>query len=436
MFQESRQTWSDADRQRHQAERFDRMVEEIRRANPFYQRKWGSLTEKQLNYEHLESFPLTTKKELQEDQQRNPPFGTNLTNPFADYIRLHQTSGTTGTPLRVLDTAQSWEWWAECWQYVLDAAGVTREDVVMPAFSFGPFVGFWSAQEALARYGALMVPGGGMDSAQRLAVMAEAGVTVLLCTPSYAIHLAQVGLAQGIDPAKKLKVRTTIHAGEPGAGIPATRERIEKLWGATSFDHPGASEIGAFGFSCSARTGVHVNEAEFIAEVIDAASGRPVASGEEGELVLTNLGRTCFPVVRYRSGDTVKAVRAGACSCGRTTLFLVGGILGRSDDMVTIRGVNVFPSAFQEIFNRLPGVVEHRITAYRRGEMDELHVEIECESTADRRTEAGRAIRDALGIRVSLAQCPPDTLPRFELKARRFFDRRNEGWLPEGELPS
>ena len=388
MFQESRQTWSDADRQRHQAERFDGMVEEIRRANPFYQRKWGSLKEKQLNYEHLESFPLTTKKELQEDQQRTPPFGTNLTNPFADYIRLHQTSGTTGTPLRVLDTAESWGWWAECWQYILDAAGVTREDVVMPAFSFGPFVGFWSAQEALAHYGALMVPGGGMDSAQRLAVMAEAGVTVLLCTPSYAIHLAQVGLAQGIDPAKKLKVRTTIHAGEPGASIPATRERIETLWGATSFDHPGASEIGAFGFSCSARTGVHVNEAEFIAEVIDPDSGRPVASGEAGELVLT------------------------------------------------IRGVNVFPSAFQEILNRLPGVVEHRITAYRRGEMDELHVEIECENTADRRSEAGRAIRDALGIRVSLAQCPPDTLPRFELKARRFFDRRNEGWLPEGELPS
>jgi len=269
-----------------------------------------------------------------------------------------------------------------------------------------------------------------MTSLQRLATMKELGVTVLLCTPSYALHLAEVAQENGIDPARDLSVRVGIHAGEPGAGIPATRERIETLWGATVYDHPGASEVGAYGFSCSAREGVHVNEAEYIAEVIDPATGRAVAPGEEGELVLTNLGRHCFPVVRYRSGDVVRPRERGQCACGRTSLLLEGGILGRSDDMVTVRGVNVFPAAFQEIFNRIPGVGEHRVSAYREQHLDQLHVEFECTDGLELGEAVAKAIRDSLGIRVSLAQCAPESLPRFELKARRFLDRRAEGWRP------
>ena len=188
--------------------------------------------------------------------------------------------------------------------------------------------------------------------------------------------------------------------------------------------------MGAFAYSCSARNGVHVNEAEFIAEVIDPATGAPVPPGRQGELVLTNLGRAAFPVVRYRTGDVVHALERGTCSCGRTTLLLEGGILGRSDDMVTVRGVNVFPSAFQQIFDRIPGVVEHRITAYRAEFLDQLHVEFECSDDVDRRTLVAQTIRDALGIRVSLEQCPSESLPRYELKARRFFDRRAEDWQP------
>ena len=165
----------------------------------------------------------TTKRELLQDQAAHPPFGSNLTYPLADYVRLHQTSGTTGTPLRVLDTRADWDWWCECWQYVLDAAGITREDVVMLAFSFGPFIGFWGAQEAVGRLGALMLSGGGMTSAQRLHAMRELGATVLLCTPSYALHLAEEAQAEGIDPARDLSVRVAIHAGEPGAGMWSTR---------------------------------------------------------------------------------------------------------------------------------------------------------------------------------------------------------------------
>ena len=264
--------------------------------------------------------------------------------------------------------------------------------------------------------------------------MRELGATVLLSTPSYALHLAETALAQGIDPARDLSIRATIHAGEPGAGIPATRGRIETLWGATAFDHPGASEVGAFGFSCSARNGVHINEAEFICEVIDADTGTPAEAGVPGELVLTNLGRLGFPIVRYRTHDVVKSMERHTCECGRTTLVLEGGILGRSDDMVTVRGVNIFPSAFQGIFDGIPGVVEHRIAAYRQDQMDQLHVEFECEDGADRTDVVAQAIRRSLGIRVSLKQFPPESLPRYELKARRFFDHRSADWRPGMDL--
>jgi phenylacetate-CoA ligase len=300
----------------------------------------------------------------------------------------------------------------------------------MLAFSFGPFIGFWAAQEAVQRHGALVLPGGGMITLQRLAMMRDVGATVLICTPSYALHLAEAAEGEGIDPARNLFVRKTIHAGEPGAGIPATRERIETLWGAQCFDHPGASEIGAYGFSCSARRGVHTNEAEFIAEVVNPETGAPVAAGEAGELVMTNLGRAGFPVVRFRSGDIVHPLPRHTCACGRTNLLLEGGILGRKDDMVTIRGVNVFPSAFLALFNGLPDIGEHRLTAYQDGHMPQLHVEYEDLGTLDRRESIASLIREKVGIRVSLTVYRAETLPRFEAKAKRFFDRRREDWHP------
>jgi phenylacetate-CoA ligase len=300
----------------------------------------------------------------------------------------------------------------------------------MLAFSFGPFIGFWSAQEAIQQHGALMLPGGGMTTLQRLAMMRDLEATVLVCTPSYALHLAEVAQGEGMHPARDLKVRKTLHAGEPGAGIPATRERIETLWGAECFDHPGASEVGAWGCSCSARRGVHVNEAEFIAEVLDPETGSPAEPGETGELVMTNLGRACFPVVRYRSGDIVRPLPRHTCGCGRTNLLLEGGILGRRDDMVTIRGVNVFPSAFLALLNAVPEVGEHRLTAYQFQSMDQLHVEYEELGARDRREQLVALIREKLGIRVTVQSHGGGALPRFEAKARRFHDRRREGWLP------
>lgn len=376
--------------------------------------------------EDLARLPFTNKRELVADQIAHPPYGSNLTYPLSDYVRLHQTSGTTGSPLKILDTQASWDWWAECWTAVYRAASVTRDDIVFLAFSFGPFIGFWSGYEGAKRLGALTVPGGGMDSVQRLRAIQDVGATVLVCTPSYALRLAEVARGHGID-TRGSTVRVTIHAGEPGASIPATRERIEQAWGAQTYDHAGMTEMGAFGFSCSQQNGVHVNEGEFIAEILDPLNQQPVAEGEVGELVLTNLGRWGSPAIRYRTGDLVRyggRDKSGpyGCPCGRSFLALPGGVLGRADDMLIVRGVNVYPSALADVLHRFPDVAEYRIIVTKDGAMDEIAIEAECPPEVTVRIQ--QELHIALNLRVPVASVSKDTLPRFELKARRVEDRR------------
>ena len=405
---EAFETWTDRQRRDAQWARLSAKLPELRQKNPFYRAKVP------VRASGLSDLPFTTKAELSEDQAAHPPFGTNLTYPIERYVRLHQTSGTTGRPLRLLDTAESWDWWRECWQPVYRAAGVTARDRIFFAFSFGPFVGFWSAFAGAERLGALCLSGGAMTTAERVAAIVATGATVLMSTPTYALRLADAAREEGIDLARSA-LRVSIHAGEPGASIPATRERIERELGVEAFDHTGATEVGAHGFSCSARDGVHINESEFIVEVLDA-TGEARHEGD-GELVLTNLGRWGAPVIRYRTGDRVRALR-GACSCGRTLVKLEGGIAGRVDDMVTVRGVNVFPSAIEAIVRRFDEVGEYRVELARVREMDELRCVVEAPPhVADR---VGTAIHSELGIRCLVESVAPGTLPRFEMKAKRF----------------
>ena len=407
------ETWSDDERRAHQRERLDAMLREVLQTNRFYRGKLG----RSVSLDEWESLPFTTKTELSQDQAEHPPYGTALTYPLERYVRLHQTSGTTGKPLRILDTAESWRWWVHLWLRVYRAAGVTGTDRVYFAFSFGPFIGFWSAFAGAESLGALCVSGGAQTSAERLAQIVATEATVLLCTPTYALRLAEVAREEGIDLTRS-RLRVAIHAGEPGASIPATRERIESALGLVAYDHTGATEVGATGFSCAARDGVHLIESEFKVEVLDA-SGRSREEGE-GELVLTNLGRWGSPAIRYRTGDRVNAVR-GSCTCGRTLVKLAGGIQGRVDDMVTVRGVNVFPSAIEGIVRGFPEVDEFRIELYRERGMDALRCTVEprgaVEDLAPRITEA---IHRDVGIRCEVAVAPPGTLPRFEAKAQRF----------------
>ncbi len=408
----------------HQLARLQLGLKRILSHNRFYEKKLfaGRAFITLESIKDLSRLSFTTKQELVADQDLHPLFGSNLTYPLSEYIRLHQTSGTTGRPLKVLDTQESWDWWADCWTSVYRAAGVTRDDIVFLAFGFGPFIGFWSAYEGAKRLGALTVPGGGMDSVQRLRAMQEIGATVLVCTPSYALHLAEVAQEHGLD-MRLSGVRVTIHAGEPGASIPATRERIQSAWNARTYDHAGMTEMGAFGYSCSEQQGLHVNEGEFIAEILDHLTNQPVNQGQTGELVLTNLGRWGSPAIRYRTGDLVR-LGGYSCACGRTFLILPGGVLGRVDDMLIVRGVNVYPSALANILHRFPEVSEYRVIVTREGPMDEISLLVEC--SPQLKATIAEELHVALNLRVPIETVEPGTLPRFELKARRIEDRRNK----------
>ena len=398
--------------------RLNAVLSRVLPGNGFYARKYGALASP-LSWDQFHALPFTTKGELVHDQDATPPFGSIATFPAHEYVAYHQTSGTTGRPLAILDTQESWDWWAECWRYVYAAAGVTARDRIFFAFSFGPFIGFWSAYAAACRLGAMSIPGGGLDSRARLRLMESSGATVLLCTPTYALRLAEVARADGMS-LRDGPVRVAIHAGEPGASIPSVRSRIEEAWGAVSFDHSGGTEVGAYGFSCDARTGMHVNEAEFIAEVLDPVTGRPCVEGATGELVITNLRRAGWPAIRYRTGDVV-AVGTRACACGRTFLMLPGGIVGRTDDLIILRGVNVYPSAIEAIV-RTFDVGEFRLVRTREGALDALTVEVEA---SDGVAESlSRAFRERLGVRIPAQVVPPESLPRWELKARRVVDAR------------
>jgi len=405
----------------HQWQRVQALAQAVVGANPFWTARWraaGITSAGDLRgWDDFARLPFTTKRELVEDQDAHPLFGSNLTFPLERYVRVHQTSGTSGAPLRWLDTQASWEWWARCWGFVLAGAGVGPGDRVFFPFSFGLFVGFWAGFEGARALGALAIPGGGQDSPARLATMQALGATVLVCTPSYALHLLQVARERGID-ASRLPVRVTVHAGEPGAGIPSVRARIEAGWGARAFDHGGMTEMGAYGYECEAQAGLHVNETEFIAEVIDPATGAPAT---EGELVLTNLGRTGSPLIRYRTGDRVR-LATGPCACGRTFRRLEGGILGRLDDMLIVRGVNVFPSAIEAIVRRFP-VEEFQIEVFRSGELDEVRVLVEVDGGDDGARRVQEGLRAGIGIRLDVAPVAPGSLPRFELKARRVVRR-------------
>jgi len=401
----------------HQWRRFRAMAGELFATNQFVAKKWRAVglesADDLRGWDDYWRLPLTSKSELVADQAAHPPFGTNLTYALERYVRVHQTSGTSGMPLRWLDTQESWEWWARCWGFVLRGAGVGPDDRIFFPFSFGLFIGFWAGFEGARALGALAIPGGGQDSPTRLAWMEALGATVLVCTPSYALHLVEVARERGIDLAK-LSIRTTVHAGEPGAGIPAVRSRIEAGWNARTFDHGGMTEMGAYGYECSEQAGLHVNESEFILEVVDPVTAQPAT---DGELVLTNLGRVGSPVIRYRTGDRVRLTDDN-CPCGRTFRRLPGGILGRLDDMLIVRGVNIFPAAIEGVVRRFATIEEFQIEVFRDSELDEVRVLVELDD-ASGVPRVREALRASLGIRLEVAAVPVRSLPRFDLKARR-----------------
>ncbi len=401
-----------------QLDRLNSQFREILPQNRFYAEKLAEVELPLKRLSDLSRLPFTFKDELLGGTAEGD-FAKNLTYPVRDYVRFHRTSGTRGRPLVVMDTAKDWQWWVESWQYVLDMADLQPGDRAVMPFSFGPFIGFWSAFDAATARGLLVAPTGGMSTVARLDLIRSLKATVLFCTPSYALHLAEKAVESQIE-SSQLDVRWIIVAGEPGGSIPSIRHRIEEAWGATVIDHSGACEVGPWGFGDSEGRGLFVNESDFIAEFISIESGEPAGEGELSELVLTSLGRWGSPVIKYRTGDLVRPCWSHESEC--RFVFLEGGVLSRSDDMMIIRGVNIFPSSVEQILRSFPEVVEYRLTAYKSGAMDGLVVEIE-----DRLEQPQRVARELqlrLGLKIQVDCVPLGTLPRFEAKGKRFVDER------------
>ena len=403
----------------HQRIRFNRLIKAILPGNAHYAAKFADHTVNLDSLDDLAQLPFTTKADLVAADADN----SNRTFPSSKYVRFHRTSGTSGRPLAILDTADDWAAWIESWQYVLDSAKITTEDIAVMAFSFGPFIGFWSANDAIAHRGAMVVPAGGMSTRARLDLIADCHATVVCSTPTYALRMAEVAKENNIQLTDS-DVSRIVVAGEPGGSIPAIRKRIESAWGAEVIDHSGATEVGPWGYTNAARTGLHVIESDFIAEFIDPDSLQsidPASKPEKPcELVLTSLARTGMPAIRYRTGDLVIPRFEES---GNNFVLLDGGVLGRADNMVIVRGVNVFPSSIEAILRDCDDVGEFQITAKKNGEMDELQVSIE-DMSGERCKEIDELFQSRLGLRVAINSVEQGSLPRFEAKSKRFVDKR------------
>lgn len=400
--------------------------------NPFYAAKLqvAGLENGPASLEDFKArMPFTTKKELVRDQQENQPYGTNLTFPLDQYSRFSQTSATSGQPLVWLDTEDSWQWMLDGWKLVYQAAAISSEDRIYFAFSFGPFLGFWTAFEAALQLRCFCIPGGGQSSVARLRTLVDYHATVLCCTPTYAIHLGITAQQQNID-LSTTGIKAIVVAGEPGGSVKSTRQQIERLWPtARVYDHHGLTETGPASYpNPNLPDTLHVNESAFVAEIIDPHTAEPASPGDLGELVLTNLGRVASPLLRYRSGDLVRSNPNAAVALGRADLQLNGGILGRIDDMVIVRGVNVFPSAVDEVVRRFDEVSEYRVSVDIRQTMPELAIQIElapnCVYGAVVLKKLEEQLRASFSMRIPVALAKLNSLPRFEMKAKRWV------WLP------
>lgn len=409
------------------------LVAELRRGNPFYRERLAEAGIDEKSLASLADFsarmPFTSKMDLVWDREEYPPYGSNLTYPLARYSRYCQSSGTTSGPLPWLDTPESWSAMLDCWDRVFEAAGVTPEDAIFFAFSFGPFLGFWTAFDAATRRGNLAIPGGGLSSEARLQVILTNRANVLCCTPTYALRLGEVlaTLDPADDPAD-LAVKTIIVAGEPGGSIPEVRARISELWrGARVCDHHGMTEVGPITYEAPGRP-LHlcVIEEAYYAEILDRDTEQEVAPGERGELVITTLTRGACPLLRYRTGDLVQKGWTMDAQ-GRPALTLEGGILGRIDEMIVIRGVNIYPTAVEKIIRGFPEVAEFQVTQTTRNHMAELEIAVEPQSTPPPHVNLERRIAQALtnafALRIPVRLVAPGSLPRFEFKSRRWVRR-------------
>jgi phenylacetate-CoA ligase len=312
----------------------------------------------------------------------------------------------------------------EVWPEILAAAELRPDDRLLFPFSFGPFIGFWAAFEGAQHTGRFVLAGGGASSTARLQLIREHEITVAFCTPTYALRLIEVARAEGFDLAGS-RVRAVIVAGEPGGSIPATRACIERGFGARVFDHSGMTEIGSLSAEYAEEPGkLFILEDHFLVEFLDPTTLRAVPEGELGELVVTNLGRWDSPAIRYRTGDLVRWRQGSTPRRARFPfVHFEGGVLARLDDMLWIKGNNVYPSAVEAVLRALPGLAEYRLEASPTGDDLTIVVEPTSATSGDFAEIVAKAVQDRLYFRPKVTIAPIGSLPRFEMKASRFVRR-------------
>jgi phenylacetate-CoA ligase len=379
----------------------------------------------------IQKVPKVEKSMMRAIQRKDPfPYGDALCVPLEEVVEFRQTSGTTGQPVYQADTWQDWEWWAESWAYILYAQGFRKTDRVFLPFGYNVFVAFWAAHYAAEKLGCEVVPGGVLDTAARVLKIQELRATAMMATPSYVLTMADTARNRlQLNPAD-LTIRRIVCAGEPGAGIPSTRKRMEEAWGAKVYDHVGATEIGAWGFECQEQAGLHINEALFLLEIEDLVTGQPITvPGQKGKMVITALDRLAQPCIRFDSKDLVEWADA-PCSCGRTFRLLKGGVSGRADDITKVKGVLLSPSAIEEVVRGFPELGdEYEAVVTKKGDTDEIVLKVEIrpgrESVQEEMlTRLKNQLRLQTNLNYKIEIHPFQTLPRPEGKARRFKDLR------------
>ena len=388
-------------------------------------------------FEDIAKVPEVEKAMMRDIQRKDPfPYGDALCVPLEKVTEFHQTSGTTGQPVYQPDTWQDWEWWSESWSYIMYAQGFRDTDRIFIPFGYNIFVAYWAGHYAGEKMGCEVVPGGVLDTKARILKMQELEATAMMATPTYVLGMADAARRDlGLDPAKDLHISKILCAGEPGASIPSTKKRMEKAWGAKVYDHVGATEIGAWGYECTAQPGgLHVNEAFFLVEIEDIETGEIITEpGRRGKLIMTALDREAQPCVRFDSKDIAEWA-AEPCPCGRTFRWIKGGVVGRADDITKVKGVLLAPSAIEEVvrsFSELSD--EFEVIVDKKGDVDDITLKVELvPEAADQREEVEARLVDQLrlktNLRYNLEFHEYNTLPRYLVKARRFKDlRRTHG---------
>ncbi len=436
-MEESKLIWSKEetwDRKEIEKIQLERLKESVKRAYenvPLYKEKFDSVglkPEDIKSLDDLKKIPFTVK----DDFRANYPFGM-FAVPKKEVVRIHASSGTTGKPTVVGYTKKDIRTWAELISRVVTAAGVTDDDTAQIAFGYGLFTGGFGLHYGLENVGASVIPMSSGNTEKQIMLMKDFETTVLICTPSYALYIAEVAEKMGIDPKKDLKVRIGLFGGE--ACSESARTEIESKWGILATQNYGMSELMGPGVSgdCEYQCGMHISEDHFIAEIIDPKTGEVLPEGEIGELVITTLTKEALPVLRYRTKD-MTSLTYEKCKCGRTTARMLK-IRGRSDDMLIIRGVNVFPTQIESVLEGIEEIGPHyEIIVTKNGHLDQMTINIEladgkflekfsCLEQISKKVD--HKLKTVLGLSSKINIVQPRTLERFEGKAKRVKDLRN-----------